>query len=423
MKKNGLFIIVVILFLAWSCTPVNDKKDAGTLPEIYTRMHLEGVVNFVEGPQATITLKIPKPDTSSLPFINRVTQQIVSKSFLLENSATRINGLPAVIQEIRGDVLRASLSQPVTLKAGDRVKIYIPKKVMAITDFEVIRGYDKSIGEVSMESLTTAIVNTGQFNVVERNKLNAVLKELEIGLTGLTDTNNAKKVGTLLQADVILTGTFADLGGYWNVNMRLINVSTGLVTAAFEEKATFADIKPEGVRDAGRLNESFETELTAGWVIGSWRRFGADRTVEIDRTTGAADSHASLKMSFRLDRRGAKAPIDNNRKRDLALYSGIEFYAKADRPLVVYFAIEDTNPDDNHKYDKWVTLFEVGNHWERKQIAFDEMSMVRKYARKNPGGDGVFSLHMVERFEFGVSALQNEVGTAGSLWIDEIKFY
>jgi len=109
-----------------------------------------------------------------------------------------------------------------------------------------------------MESLTTAIVNTGQFNVVERNKLNTVLKELEIGLTGLADANKAKKVGELLQADVILTGTFADLGGFWNVNMRLINVRTGLVTAAFEERASFSEIKPEVVRDANNLNESFD---------------------------------------------------------------------------------------------------------------------------------------------------------------------
>ena len=424
MKQCGLLLLAVSLCFVWSCASVDEKKDSDLLQQdAFVRMHLEGIVNLVEGNQVTITLTIPDLDTSSLPFVNRVTHQIVNKSFLLENSATKIGGQPAVIEEIRGHVLIASLTDPVNIQIGDRVNIYIPKKVLAITDFEVIRGHDKSISEVSMESLTTAIVNTGQFNVVERNKLNAVLKELEIGLTGLTDTDNAKKVGQLLQADVILTGTFADLGGYWNVNMRLINVNTGLVTAAFEEKASFAEIKPEAVRDADNLSESFDGELKVGWVIGEWQRFGAYRAIEIDRDTSARDSAASLKMSFRLNRQGGRAPIINNRKRDLSLYSGIEFYAKADQPLAAFFLIMDTNPDANDKHDRWYSLFEVGTKWNRYQIAFEDMSMVHTYARKFPGGDGVLRLHTVETFEIGVSAFQNEIGTTGILWIDEVRFY
>ena len=343
MKKWGFLIMALSLWFVWSCASVEDTKKMDPLPEAYSLMHLEGIVNLIEDNRVTITLKIPELDTSSLSFVNRATHKIVNKSFLLENSATRIGGHPAVIEEIRGDVLMASFSQPVTFKTGDLVSIFIPKKIMAITDFEVIRGYDKSIGEVSMESLTTAIVNTGQFNVVERNKLNSILKELEIGLTGLTDTKNAKQVGKLLQADVILTGTFADLGDYWNVNMRLINVSTGLVTAAFEEKALFDEIKTEAIRDTGNLNQSFDEALKDGWVLGTWQRFGAHRTVEVDRDTSARDSGTSMKMLFRLNRRGGKAPITNNRKRDLSMYTGIEFYAKADQPLVAFCIIMDTN--------------------------------------------------------------------------------
>ena len=421
--KRVLVVMVACLALIWGCAP-SEKQGAGHgLSGFYARMHLEGTVSLIDGQEATILVQMPERDTSSLPFVDRVTHQIVNQSYLLEQSATRIGGHPAVIQEIRGNAFIASFESPLTLKIGDPVKIYIPKKILAITDFEVIRGHDKSISEVSMESLTTAIVNTGQFNVVERNKLNAVLKELEIGLTGLTDTDNAKKVGQLLQADVILTGTFADLGGYWNVNMRLINVNNGLVTAAFEEKASFAEIKPEAVRDVDNINESFDGELKAGWVIGQWQRFGAYRRIEIDRETGARESGTSMKMSFRLNRQGSKAPIINKRKRDLSLYSGIEFYARADQPLVAFFLIMDTNPDAKDKHDRWYFLFEVGTDWNRYEIAFEDMSMAHTYAQKFPGGDGILNLHMVESLEIGVSAFQNEIGATGILWIDEVRFY
>jgi hypothetical protein len=130
-----------------------------------------------------------------------------------------------------------------------------------------------------------------------------------------------------------------------------------------------------------------------------------------------------MKMVFRLNIQGGRAVIINNRKRDLSLYSGIEFYAKANQQLVGIFVIKDTNRQTNDKHDRWYALFEVGTKWKKYQIAFIDMSMAQRYARKRPGGDGVLSLHMVEHFEIGLTSNQNMLGTSGVMWIDEVKFF
>ena len=105
-----------------------------------------------------------------MPFTNRNAQKVIQKTFLLENSSTTINGEKAAVTDIRGDSITVEFEAPPKLSQNDRVRIYVPKKVIGITDFEVIRGHEKAIGLISMESLTTAMVNSGQFIVVERNK-------------------------------------------------------------------------------------------------------------------------------------------------------------------------------------------------------------------------------------------------------------
>lgn len=48
-----------------------------------------------------------------------------------------------------------------------------------------------------------ALMQTGHFSVLERTRIDAVLREQAFGASGLTDPNSAISVGKLLQADAI----------------------------------------------------------------------------------------------------------------------------------------------------------------------------------------------------------------------------
>jgi len=70
-----------------------------------------------------------------------------------------------------------------------------------------------------------------KYNVVERNLIRTVMKEKELKMTGIT-TEDAVKVGKLLNADVVLVGAVLFYGtennfGSVGLTARIIDVSSG----------------------------------------------------------------------------------------------------------------------------------------------------------------------------------------------------
>jgi Curli production assembly/transport component CsgG/Carbohydrate binding domain (family 11) len=421
VNRISLAIFSIMVLLIQACSGMSPYGEGGG--DVRTFNHLDGRIASIRGRIAEIQFKVPEYDTSSLPFTNKMAQRIVNKSFLLENSETAVAGEKVKILEIRRDLFKVQFDKTPALKVGDAVSIDIPKKTLAIVDFDVIRGHDKSIGSLSMERLTTAIVESGMFNVVERSKLKSILKELALGSSGLMDTQKVSKLGKLLEADMILTGTFADMGGVWNVNLRLINVSTGLIITAFEEKATFKDIKPEAVRDTSVNLGDFETTASNGWLIGSQKRSdGGTFTVSRDTTTGANGTKSSLRISYKLGK-SISIAANNLRNRDWSMYNGVEFYAKADQDVVLNFALLDENRGNPDMRDVWFIQRPITTRWQKYRIDFSELALSQHPIDKKLGGDGVLSLDLIQSFRFTVSQEFNPPESSATFWLDEIRLY
>jgi hypothetical protein len=422
-KLYCLQIYLIGTLLISACAGVSEFSAREVIPDVKIFGHVDGQIKSISGNMVEIAVKVPEYDTSTLLFTNKITQRIVSKSFLLENSVITIGSQKAKIIEIRKDLLSVQFEKAPALKVGDKISIAVPKKIIAIVDFDVIRGHDKSIGIISMESLTTAIVESGQFNVVERNKLKTVLKEMQLGASGLTDSQKASKLGKLLEADIILTGTFADMGGFWNANLRLINVSTGLIVSAFEEKASFKDIKPEAMRDNSIDLGDFESFAFSGWLIGSQRRDdGGYFTVAKDTTTGANNTNSSLRVTYKLGKKRGIA-VQNLKNRDWSMHSGIEFYAKSDHDIILNFSLNDENRDNREKRDGWFAQNQITTTWQKYRIDFNQLSLSRNPDDIKLGGDGVLSLDLIQSFRFAIVPWFNTPESSGTFWIDEVRLY
>ena len=78
----------------------------------------------------------------------------------------------------------------------------------------------------------TELVSSKHFIVVERKKLDKVLDELNLSKTGFVDSRSAHQIGLLLAADLILCGTTSELGTYFDINVRLIDVKRSSVITA-----------------------------------------------------------------------------------------------------------------------------------------------------------------------------------------------
>jgi TolB-like protein len=63
--------------------------------------------------------------------------------------------------------------------------------------------------------------------VVERDRIQSLLEEQNLGAGGRVDPQTAAKIGKLVGARYVITGTFIDFYGDFRVDLRLVNGETG----------------------------------------------------------------------------------------------------------------------------------------------------------------------------------------------------
>lgn len=122
---------------------------------------------------------------------------------------------------------------------------------VAVVDFTNNSGeYLRDVGRSASEVLSVLLVQTGRFNVVERDKLKAIITEHGLVGSGLVDLNeSAIQVGRLLGADFIITGSVVSFGerivqfkgygldtkktiGEMTVSVKALNVTSGKIEFA-----------------------------------------------------------------------------------------------------------------------------------------------------------------------------------------------
>jgi curli biogenesis system outer membrane secretion channel CsgG len=122
------------------------------------------------------------------------------------------------------------------------------KKIrVAVFDFQnnsTWSWWGDRLGEAANDEFVTQLVNTGQFTVIERQKLQAILAEQGLGASGAVQPSTAPKIGKLLGVQLIFTGSitafsikktglsFGGIGGNYGkaeskLDVRMIDTSTG----------------------------------------------------------------------------------------------------------------------------------------------------------------------------------------------------
>ncbi|TVQ17625.1 MAG: hypothetical protein EA361_02190 [Bacteroidetes bacterium] len=105
------------------------------------------------------------------------------------------------------------------------------KTKIAIMEFPDLHGTISELGMFIPEELTTRLFMTRRFEVLERQLLNKVLEEQNLGMSGLIDASSAAQIGKILGVDAIVTGTITDMGNMIRINARMIATETAGVFA------------------------------------------------------------------------------------------------------------------------------------------------------------------------------------------------
>lgn len=86
---------------------------------------------------------------------------------------------------------------------------------------------DIRLADSITENLITAIINNGNYEVIERSQLNKIFEELRFTSGDEFDDNEVVEIGKLAKAKLALIGSVTKLGKTTSVNARIIEVETG----------------------------------------------------------------------------------------------------------------------------------------------------------------------------------------------------
>lgn len=117
-----------------------------------------------------------------------------------------------------------------------KVESKLPNKTIAIYGFEVIGKKDDPYAKYATEKLTHEIVSEGDLTVIERSRIDQVLKEQSLSLTGAVDSGTAAKIGKILSVDAVIIGTIHITRGRTEFIARVIQSEKGIILASADEK-------------------------------------------------------------------------------------------------------------------------------------------------------------------------------------------
>jgi TolB-like protein len=132
------------------------------------------------------------------------------------------------------------------LRAESRVE----KRPIAVLDLEVTGGTREQALALSNQ-LRTEILKTGQFTVVDRSQINAILEEQALQQTGCTTQECAVRVGRILGVRQIVTGTVTKIDNdLWQVSVLLIDAESAetLRGETLNHAGTYRELLVTGMR-------------------------------------------------------------------------------------------------------------------------------------------------------------------------------
>jgi TolB-like protein len=101
--------------------------------------------------------------------------------------------------------------------------------VVAVSGFTMNKGGEPPMIEILNETAALEFGRIDTLTLVERNRLDEVLAEQKVQLSGLVDTTTAIKIGEMLAAQYIVTGSVIEMARSVVIFGRVINVESAEV--------------------------------------------------------------------------------------------------------------------------------------------------------------------------------------------------
>ena len=143
---------------------------------------------------------------------------------------------PNAKEEISNEITELSASintdvkRSITEVINSENKLIDKPKIVAIIAFDNTSGKESEYGDLGgplRDMLTTDLKSVQNLTMVDRQALEKLLNEQNLNNSKGFDQSTATKIGKLLGAEVIITGTYFEFFGSLRVDAKFINVETG----------------------------------------------------------------------------------------------------------------------------------------------------------------------------------------------------
>jgi TolB-like protein len=171
--------------------------------------------------------------------------------FRLGHDGEAVNWLARI--ESDADVLalkqRAAAEQPKHVESRAERLAALREMPIAVVPLTQLAADDKAsawIAQALPEVLGNDLVQHSDLIVVDRTNVQKVLKEVALGLSGVTEERVAKDVGRMLAAGTLLAGAYRVNGSKVFLSLRLLDVDNGRALAAKERDLRADDLFADG---------------------------------------------------------------------------------------------------------------------------------------------------------------------------------
>lgn len=138
-----------------------------------------------------------------------------------------------LLQKLKGGDKEESSSSEESAPSQSAQSYKGPKQVVAVGAFEGAGKLGWDEGPVMAAMLQDALMNSGRFIVVERQQLDSILKEQDLGAAGRINSATALKIGQIVGASIMIQGTVTQFepgeeGKSGHVNIPIGGIGGGI---------------------------------------------------------------------------------------------------------------------------------------------------------------------------------------------------
>lgn len=128
-------------------------------------------------------------------------------------------------------VIKADIEKLADKAAGKLSETGTTDQSIAIADFDnkTRKAKESNMGHAVSEVVTERFKKFGKFVVIENRQISKIMAQMELEQTGLYDSKKTAAIGNLVGAKLMIVGSVSEIGGFYNVSLRVVRIETGEV--------------------------------------------------------------------------------------------------------------------------------------------------------------------------------------------------